>query len=152
MIFWCTFAHPFKLAKKAKISNRYNQPRIPYGKVTQTQDNITYRRSKKSALSQQVTTRLHAKARQYILTDFNYATLTSTMDCQLPLLRWCHHELVSSANSLVLIVQLKLVTSYKCRSLTYFLSRGNFKPSNERVQIDKRQISKHSVLQAYQPI
>ena len=45
-----------------------------------------------------------------ILTDFNYATLTSpyifqrTVECKLPLLRYCHHELASSANTLVLTV------------------------------------------------
>ena len=46
----------------------------------------------------------------YILTDFNYATLTSpyicqkTVECKLPLLRKCHRELASSANTLVLKV------------------------------------------------
>ena len=51
-----------------------------------------------------------------ILTNFNYMTLTSlyifqkTVDCKLPLLRWCHHELVSSANTSVLIAQLNLMT------------------------------------------
>ena len=50
--------------------------------------------------------------RLYILTDFNYATLTSpyifqrTVECKLPLLRKCHHELASSANTFVLTVQL----------------------------------------------
>ena len=34
-------------------------PRIPYGKVTNTQENITYRSARESALSQQVTKRLH---------------------------------------------------------------------------------------------
>ena len=40
-----------------------------------------------------------------ILTNFNYARLTShcifqmTVECNLPLLRLCHHELVSSANT-----------------------------------------------------
>ena len=29
--------------------------------------------------------------------------------------------------------------SYKFRSLKHFISRGDFKPSNERVQTDKRQ-------------
>ena len=43
----------------------------------------------------------------YILTDFNYATLTSpcifqkTVECKLSLLWLCHHELASSANTLV---------------------------------------------------
>ena len=38
---------------------------------------------------------------QPILMDFKYATLTflyifqKTVDCKLPLLRWCHHELIS---------------------------------------------------------
>ena len=51
-----------------------------------------------------------------ILTDFNYATLTSsyifqkTVECKLPLLRLYHHELASSANTLVLIVQLNWTT------------------------------------------
>ena len=35
--------------------------------------------------------------------------------------------------------------SYKFRSLKHFLSRGDFKPSNERVKTDKRQISKWAV-------
>ena len=48
----------------------------------------------------------------YILKDFKYATFLNifqqTVDCKLPLLRLCHHELVSSANTLVLIVQINL--------------------------------------------
>ena len=52
-----------KVRKKAKIRNRFNQvytcSRIPYGKVTNTLENIIYRRAKRSALSQQVSTRLH---------------------------------------------------------------------------------------------
>ena len=41
----------------------------------------------------------HLKKYAYILTDFNYATLTSpyifqkTVKYKLPLLRYCHHEL-----------------------------------------------------------
>ena len=35
--------------------------------------------------------------------------------------------------------------SYTFRSLKHLLSRGDFKPSNERVQTDKRQISKWAV-------
>ena len=35
--------------------------------------------------------------------------------------------------------------SYKFRPLKHVLSRGDFKPSNERVQTDKRQISKRAV-------
>ena len=51
-----------------KISKKANQPSIqnqvpslaktPHGNVTKTQDNITYERAKRLALSQQVTTRL----------------------------------------------------------------------------------------------
>ena len=73
-----------------------------------------------------------------ILTDLNYATLTSlyifqkTVDGKLPLLRLCHHELVSSANTSVLIIQLN--ASYKLRLLKHFLSGGYFKPSNKSVQ------------------
>ena len=46
-----------------------------------------------------------------ILTDLNYATLTSlyifqkTVECKLPLLQLCHHELASSAKTLALSVQ-----------------------------------------------
>ena len=42
-----------------------------------------------------------------ILTDLNYTTLTSlynfqkTVECKLPLLRLCYHELASSAKTLV---------------------------------------------------
>ena len=52
----------------------------------------------------------------YVMTDFKYAKLASlyifqkTVECKFLLLRLCHHELVSSANTLVLIVQLNLVT------------------------------------------
>ena len=46
-----------KVRKKAKIRNRYNQ--VPHTqKVTKTQENITYKTAKRSAISQQVTTRL----------------------------------------------------------------------------------------------
>ena len=51
----------------------------------------------------------------YILTDFKYATLTLlyifqiTVDYKFPLLRGCHHELVSSAETLLLIIQLNLM-------------------------------------------
>ena len=51
-----------------------------------------------------------------ILTEFNFATVTTLyifqkiIDCKLHLLWWLHHELVSSANTLVLIVQLNLMT------------------------------------------
>ena len=54
----------------------------------------------------------------YILTDFNYATLTypyifqKTVECKLSLLRKCHHVLASSANTLVLIVQLNWTTLF----------------------------------------
>ena len=53
----------YQVRKKAKIRNPYNEiphlrPRTPYGKVTKTQENITYKRAKRSAHSQQVTTRL----------------------------------------------------------------------------------------------
>ena len=57
-------------------------------------------------------------ANVHILTDFNYATLTSpyisqkTVKCKLPLLRQCHHELASSANTLVLIAQLNWTTLF----------------------------------------
>ena len=37
--------------------------------------------------------------------------------------------------------------SYKFRSLKHFLSRRDFKPSDERVQTDKRQISKRVISQ-----
>ena len=53
-----------------------------------------------------------------ILTDFNYATLASlyifqiTVVCKIPLLRWCHPKLASSANNLVLIVQLNWTTLF----------------------------------------
>ena len=46
-----------------------------------------------------------------------------------------------------------VTASYKFRSLKHFLSRGDFKPSNERVQTDERQISKLlTVLQTCQTI
>ena len=51
-----------KVVKKAKIRNQYNQvlhlTQEPYGKVTKTQENITHKRAKRSAFSQQVTLRL----------------------------------------------------------------------------------------------
>ena len=37
-----------------------------------------------------------------------------------------------------------VTASYKFRPLKHFLSRGDFKPSNERVQTDERQISKRA--------
>ena len=53
--------HP-KLGRRERSGNRYNQvphlPRTPYGKVTKTQENITYKRAKRSANPQQETTRL----------------------------------------------------------------------------------------------
>ena len=51
-----------------------------------------------------------------ILTDLNYTTLTSiyifqkTVECKLPLLRLCHHELTSSAKTKVLTAQPNLMT------------------------------------------
>ena len=52
-----------KVGKKANIRNRYNQvPDMTQDTVWEsdnTQENITYRRAKKSSLSQQVTTRLN---------------------------------------------------------------------------------------------
>ena len=71
--------------------------------------------------------------KNHILTDFKYATLTSlyifykTVECNLPLIQWCHHELVSSEKTLVFIVQLhlKFTASYKFRSPKHFLSRGD---------------------------
>ena len=50
-----------KVRKKAKIKNVCNQvPHLttPYRKVTKTHANITYKKAKRSAISQQVTTRL----------------------------------------------------------------------------------------------
>ena len=38
--------------------NYHTLPRTLYGKMTKTQENITYKRAKRSTLSQQVTTRL----------------------------------------------------------------------------------------------
>ena len=52
----------YVIKKKAKIRNRYNQvPNLTletHGKVTITQENITYKRAKRPALSEQVATRL----------------------------------------------------------------------------------------------
>ena len=45
-----------------------------------------------------------------------------------------------------------VTASYKFRSLKHFLSRGDFKPSNERVQTDEHQISKRMESQTYQTI
>ena len=45
-----------------------------------------------------------------------------------------------------------LTASYKFRSLKHFLSRGDFKPLNEGVQTNKRQISKGAVSQTCQTI
>ena len=51
-----------KLRKKAKIRNRQNKPphltQDTVWESDKTQENITYKRAKRSALSQQVTTRL----------------------------------------------------------------------------------------------
>ena len=51
-----------KISKKAKIRNRYNQVQHLTQDTTcesdKTQENITYRRTKRLALSKQVTTRL----------------------------------------------------------------------------------------------
>ena len=49
-----------KVRNEAKIRNTYNQmpPRTLKEKVTKTKENITYKRAKRSALSQQVTTSL----------------------------------------------------------------------------------------------
>ena len=61
-----------------------------------------------------------------ILTDFNYATLTSpyifqkTVECKLPLFRCCHHELASSANTLVLIVKLNWTTLFASYEFSHF--------------------------------
>ena len=43
----------------------YTRPRPPYGKVTKTQENNTYKRAKRSSLSQQVTTRLQGTDNSY---------------------------------------------------------------------------------------
>ena len=54
----------------------------------------------------------------YILTDFKNATLSSiyifqnTVVCKIPLLRWCQPKLASSANTLILIVQLNWTTLF----------------------------------------
>ena len=70
--------------------------------------------------------------KKYILTDFNYATLTSpyicqkTVECKLPLLRKCHRELASSANTLVLNVQLNWTRLFAPYEFKHFLSRGDF--------------------------
>ena len=94
----------------------------------------------------------------YILTDFNYATLNSpyifrkTVECKLPLLRYCHHELASSANTLVLIVQLRWTTLFALYEFKHFLSRGDFKLLNERVHPDKHRIRKYAVSQTCKSI
>ena len=58
-----------KVREEAKIRNRYNQgPQMTQDttwKVTKTQLNITYKRAKRSALSQHVTTRLHEQTRKH---------------------------------------------------------------------------------------
>ena len=48
--------HMLKLKHAIQIIKYHTWPRTPYGKVTKTQDNIT--RTKRSAISQQVATRL----------------------------------------------------------------------------------------------
>ena len=61
----------------------------------------------------------------YILTGFNNATLTSlyifqkTVECKPPLLRLCHHELASSAKTLILTVHPNL------RTLQLIINLGN---------------------------
>ena len=54
---------PYIKIKKRKrqisgIDTINTQPETPYGKVTKTQENITYKRANRAALSQQVITKL----------------------------------------------------------------------------------------------
>ena len=60
MIIWtCCVCRDIKVSKKAKIRNQVpHLTQAPHGKVTKTQENITYKSAKRYALSQQVTTRL----------------------------------------------------------------------------------------------
>ena len=57
------FTEMVLLSTQSKEEGKDQEPMqssmILYGKVTKTQENITYRRAKKSAFSEQVTTRLH---------------------------------------------------------------------------------------------
>ena len=86
-----------------------------------------------------------------IPTDFKtqhwlpFISLKNTVVCKLPLLRWCQHELASSANTLVLTLQLNS-TTLLCRmnlvTNAFLKSRGDFKSLNGKAQTDKRQISK----------
>ena len=93
-----------------------------------------------------------------ILTDFNFTALTSlynfqkTVECKLPLLRLCHHELASSTKNFSTSKSDDVTASYKLRSLKHFLSRGDFKPSYVNVHTDERQISKCTVSQTCQTI
>ena len=43
-----------------------------------------------------------------------------TVECNLPLFQLCHHELVSSENTLVLIVQRNLMTLLLCINLIHW--------------------------------
>ena len=65
-----------KVRKRAKIRNPYNQiPHLTQNTIWEsdkTQENITYKRAKRSALPQQVTTRLQVLAQMLIKTPSTY--------------------------------------------------------------------------------
>ena len=56
----------------------HNRPRTPYGNVTKTQGNITYKRNKMSALSQRVITRLQITDKTVIKKNVNIKQKGST--------------------------------------------------------------------------
>ena len=55
----------------------HSRPRTPHGKVTKTQENITFKRAKRLALSQQVATRLYDTEKDAIAkTNTTYKSLS----------------------------------------------------------------------------
>ena len=89
----------------------------------------------------------------YILTDFNYATLTflcvfqKTADCELPLLWRCWVGFISKHFCFNCTTKPgDFNASYTFRSLKDFLSVEEiFKPSNRRVHTDKHQANKRCI-------
>ena len=131
------------------------------GKVCVTFHNQTYvvdihtNRLNDNSLTIKAPTKMHLKWRS-ILTDFKYAKLTTLHFFQKA--DECYDYVTMSQfhqQTLKFYCTAKsddITASSKFRPLEPFLSRGDFKPSNERVQTVKRQISIQAVSQTCQTI
>ena len=68
------------------------------GKVTKTQENITYKKAKRSALSQQMTARLHGTERQDSMTDKHHTQIAKRIHKRITALEWSVRKLLEGLN------------------------------------------------------